>query len=206
MTVTMLKLLRETLTLLHWSLLQPAAYQQAHRHGELDVERTRWQGLALALSVPVGMLLVVHAVAAGAHLPLDANGARTFAQISLALASVLCLVGGVTEGVAFGVLGGLKGGFLFFNLYPGSDVSSALVRFWQRFVTVARDAGLYFAIPFIGLYLGVPWYPLEVVWAAIVSIAERIVPQHRVLLVRLHPATHDQLLKLPIPSRPSSQR
>lgn len=255
---------RETLTLLYWSLLQPASFRHAVAEGRIELERARWEGLALVIGVPLVVLLTLQGLASALAFGVHLSDARTFLQVSVALASVLCLVGSVPEGVAFGVAGGLTGivlasnvawqlpfpfdftvlfgaalgmayrtrrgsrgtwrygliqavrgglvfavvfgleeaGFLFFNLWPGSTLTPALGRAGERFLSVWWRTGTYFAVPFLTFYLGLLWYPVEAIWATVVSVLARVAPRTVPALAHYHPAQVDRLLKLPLPGAP----
>lgn len=254
-------LIAEMFALLRWSLLDPESFRLALEQGRVRLDRARWEGLVIAIVVPVVGYLLLWGLAPQFRLVFAPADARDLARLTLAFASLLCLVGSVTEGVAFGVAGGLLGvglgsslfgrpafpldfsllfgaafgmayrtrqgecgtwwdglregvrggiifavvfgleeaGFLFFNQYPGGELQVALVMAGRRFVVVAWQTTLYFAIPFLIFYLGLLWYPLEVLWTAALYGQARRNPSRGPALAERLPARYDRLIKLPLP-------
>lgn len=100
--------LYETLSLLYWSLLQPNSFRLAVKEDHIPLNRARWEGLALTVAAPWFWSLLLFGAARHLYLlTLTPAGRWDLARVVIALAALLCLVGSVTEGVAFGVVGGL---------------------------------------------------------------------------------------------------
>ena len=263
------QVLRETLALLYWSLLQPESFRLALVESRIRLSRARWEGLVLVIVVPWLWSLVLFGPARHFYLlTLAPAGNRDLARVALAVAALLCLVGSVTEGVAFGVAGGivavgygtrfgvltfpldlvlllgaafgmayrtrrgapgtwwdglreaLRGGVIFAMIFGleeaghlflretgllfvdrevNGNLLPASIAAMQRFGSVAWQAGVYFALPFIILYLGLLWYPLEALWMAVLYGQARLTSYP---LSNLNPAQYDRLIKFPLPFAP----
>jgi len=261
--------LYETLSLLYWSLLQPNSFRLAVKEGQVPLNRARWEGLALTVVAPWLWSLLLFGPARHFYLlTLTPAGRWDLARVVIALAALLCLVGSVTEGVAFGTVGGLvvvgygtqfggltfpfdwifllgatfgmayrtrrgekgtwwdgvwqalrggllfaaifgleEGGYLFLRetglLFAGQEMSHdilpSLVTAVQRFVSVAWQTWLYFAIPFAVLYLGLLWYPWEVLWMVFLGGYARLTGKQLEAFIDLNPARYDRLIKFPLP-------
>ena len=107
-SVQFYKLWYETLSILYWSLLQPNSFRLAVNEGRIPLNRARWEGLALTVAAPWLWSLLLFGLARHFYLlTLTPAGRWDLARVVIALAALLCLVGSVTEGVAFGMVGGL---------------------------------------------------------------------------------------------------